>query len=347
MKQQIDTIPFFFIIGRPRSGTYLLRSLLEGHPGISIPTECPLILNLFPKYGKFGFWDQNKIKDLCDDLFLHKELMNWKIDKDRLLNDWLGMEGEARYTDFIRVLYLSHQSAFDKKEIKLLGDKNPIYSTHIDEVFNIFPNAKYIHLTRDYRDQLVSIGNVDFESNIPSLITYRWKHANARMLELRKQFPERILFVRYEDLVAKPEFWLKKMCVFLEIEYSSLMLERFNKKDEVLTDFKDKEVEKYHQSLQQPLSTSKVLVWKDKLQNSKIRIADFIAGDLAEEYGYSRKYKNRSFLLFIKSAPGVVYGKAFDGFRLLILRLPFRFYIRIHYSLQILAPVYRFLRKLF
>ncbi len=342
-----DRIPFFFIIGRPRSGTYLLRSLFEAHPHINIPSECPLILNLYPKYGKVKFWDQKRIKSLYQDLFLHKELENWKIDREQLLSDWLSLEGKAEYRDFIQKLYLNHHSAYEKDGVKLLGDKNPVYSTFIDKILNIIPEAKFIHLSRDYRDQLVSIENVDFESGIPSLITYRWKQANSRMLELKKQYPDRFLSVRYEDLVDRPEYWLTTMCQFLNVEYTSLMLERFNKKDAVLTNFQNKEIEKYHRSLQQPLSKSKVGVWKDKLSDDKIRMADYVAGDLAAEYGYGRMFHDKSVGLWLKSLPGIVYGKAYDQFRLLILRLPFQIYIRTLYSLQILAPVYTFLKKIF
>ncbi|NQU34666.1 MAG: sulfotransferase [Bacteroidetes bacterium] len=50
--EQLNKIPFFFVVGRPRSGTTLLRTLFDAHPNVSFPPECQFIINLYPKYGK-------------------------------------------------------------------------------------------------------------------------------------------------------------------------------------------------------------------------------------------------------------------------------------------------------
>ncbi len=41
MKNKVKSLPFFFIIGRPRSGTTLLRTLFDVHPNVIIPLERP------------------------------------------------------------------------------------------------------------------------------------------------------------------------------------------------------------------------------------------------------------------------------------------------------------------
>ena len=57
----ISQIPFFFIIGRPRTGTTLLRSLFDAHPNVQIPWECQFVLNLYPKYGTLELWNSGTI----------------------------------------------------------------------------------------------------------------------------------------------------------------------------------------------------------------------------------------------------------------------------------------------
>ncbi|WP_103919423.1 sulfotransferase [Candidatus Venteria ishoeyi] len=49
--RQSSESAFFFIIGRPRSGTTLLQSILDAHPNILIPGESPLIMRLYMRYG--------------------------------------------------------------------------------------------------------------------------------------------------------------------------------------------------------------------------------------------------------------------------------------------------------
>lgn len=50
----IADTPFIFIVGRPRSGTTLLRTLYDAHPNVNIPPECQFVVNLYGKYGGGG-----------------------------------------------------------------------------------------------------------------------------------------------------------------------------------------------------------------------------------------------------------------------------------------------------
>ena len=75
----------FFIIGRPRSGTTLLRILFEAHPHVIIPPESPFIISLYKKYGKVTSWDEKLIKEFCDDLFRQRYFDKWLIEKEVLL----------------------------------------------------------------------------------------------------------------------------------------------------------------------------------------------------------------------------------------------------------------------
>jgi hypothetical protein len=40
-KEKINNTPFFFIIGRSRSGTTLLMTMYDAHPNVIIPFESP------------------------------------------------------------------------------------------------------------------------------------------------------------------------------------------------------------------------------------------------------------------------------------------------------------------
>ncbi|MCF8232714.1 MAG: sulfotransferase, partial [Bacteroidales bacterium] len=221
MQKTLSDIPFFFIIGRPRSGTYLLRSLFDAHPNVIIPTECPMIVNLYPKYGKVKNWNKKLLNAFAEDVFLHKDFQKWKIDRQRVRQKILSLEGEVSFQTLIKAVYSEYQSVFPKDEILLFGDKNPVYSTNTEKVMKAFPEARYIHLTRDYRDNLASIQKVDFEAPYPPLIAYRWRFSAKKIHRLKKQYPRHFYSLRYEDLVSAPEKNMQQLCDFLGIPYKA------------------------------------------------------------------------------------------------------------------------------
>ena len=57
----ISSIPIFFVVGRPRSGTTLLRMLFDAHPDVTFPPECQFIVNLYPKYKNVNPWKEEDL----------------------------------------------------------------------------------------------------------------------------------------------------------------------------------------------------------------------------------------------------------------------------------------------
>ncbi len=163
---------------------------------------------------------------------------SWNVDKKKLLNDLLLCEGKINFEELIKVVYASFPSFFDKDEIKIIGDKNPIYSIYPSRLVKLFPNAKFIHLNRDYRDNILSIKKVDFEAPFTGLLAWRWRYS-AKLIEKTKQKnQEKFLTLRYEDLVSDPEKELKQLCSFLGISYQANVLQYHEKAKELFNDQK-------------------------------------------------------------------------------------------------------------
>ncbi len=55
--EKVRDIPMFFILGRPRTGSTLLRTLFDAHPNVIIPQEWPMLLLLHFQFGKVKCWD--------------------------------------------------------------------------------------------------------------------------------------------------------------------------------------------------------------------------------------------------------------------------------------------------
>jgi hypothetical protein len=221
-----------------------------------------------------------------------------------------------------------------------VGDKNPVYSTNAEKVFRIFPTARYIHLTRDYRDNLVSIRKVDFEAPYTPLIAYRWKFSAKKILRLKQQHPRHFLTIRYEDLVSCPEKKMSEICTYLNIPYTAAMFDFYKSQQEAFAHHPDKEVEKYHQSLANPITTKKIGVWEKQLPEKEVKKADAVVGHYAELSGYHRKYTDTGILQQLKLLPGIIYGRASYLFADFLDYMPFRLRLKIKEAGSLLAVVY-------
>jgi hypothetical protein len=339
--KNISSVPIFFIIGRPRSGTTLLRILFEAHPHVLIPPESPFIIGLYKKYRKVTFWDETVINKFCEDLFKQRYFDKWLIEKDKLYQSLLESKGRNTFQTIVRKVCLTYTSVFDKKEILLIGDKNPAYSLFIQRIHKLFPEAKIIHITRDYRDNYLSLIKVNFEVPIVPLVIYRWKFAYRRIQKLKKSCPELIYSLKYEDLAAEPEVQFQEVCRFLGLDYDPAVLLFYKKKSEVEKAYSGSDdLDQVHQSLFNPISTVRMNLWQTEMSPRDIRIADLVAGKTAEKAGYKRKYPSFHLGLYLRIMPTLVY--AWCMYRLILLGdyLPYRMRNSLNKTLGIFLKVY-------
>ena len=322
--RQLHDIPVFFIVGRPRSGTTLLRTLFDAHPNVIVPAECQLIINLFPKYGQIKNWSVEQLDEYYHDLYKQWRFDLWPIDKDRLYESLIACEGENSYATICKVVYYEYRSIYGHNLLLALGDKNPGYTIYTRRLIKIFPEAKFIHIIRDYRDNFVSIRNVDFELPFISLTVSKWKHFVKKFRQAAEKHPGTHLEIRYEDLVTYPEETFKNLCEFVGIPYSSIPFNFYKKSGEVLKAFPKKLVEKYHASLMQKVNTSRLGLWKKELTEKEIRIADACAGKYAEMTGHERVYPRTGLVVYLRCIPGKFLSRLIYFITWIIDNLPYR-----------------------
>ena len=320
--KNIGNLPLFFIIGRPRSGTTLLKTLFDAHPNVSIPIECPVFMALFNQYGGTKYWSKKTLTSFYDDLLKLKRFDFWRIDLEKLKSNILACEGKNFYETICKLVHYNYNSIFDKQEIKIIGDKNPRYSSYTKKLINVFPNAKFIHITRDYRAHFLSMRNADFNKAIVPLSSYLWKDSARKMSKLKNKYPNKIYSLRYEDLVSEPDFYIKQMAGFLEIKYVPEVIEFYKKKDEFEKIFTEDYLERYFESLLSPINTSRIDLWKEKLSEREIRIADAVVGNMAEKQGYDRVYKRTGLKDHIYVFPRKLFFNLYYRYRGFISILP-------------------------
>jgi hypothetical protein len=328
--EKLKRTPIFFIVGRPRTGSTLLRTLFDAHPNVTIPVEWPLLLVLYKRFGHITSWDETTLDEFYQGLFQKLRFEYWSINRWPSINfenlhiDLLNCVGENSFETLIKVVYSHYYSFFEKKEILLFGDKNPVYSNQSMQLAKIFPDAKFIHLTRDYRDNIVSMLDVDFEMPNVALLAYRWKYSYRAIGAAAKQNPGRFMHICYEDLVKDPESGLKGLCSFLGIPFEQAALEFHNKKSEIEQLYPGEITQRYFSSLLKPIDSGRTGIYKTRLLQRQIKIADLIVGEIAEDAGYCREFTGFNLSLFLWTLPAVLYSRWLYSVGWMVGLLPYK-----------------------
>lgn len=315
--------PFFLIIGRHRSGTTLLRVIFDSHPGINMCTEHPFVTMLYKKYHRTTKWDKIRTRSFLKDLLGLPMIHILNIDEDILSNKLNQISYDSSYGDVCMAVYASCRPFQKKENISLLASKNIPFTIQIPQLRKIFPGVKFIHISRDYRDNILSMKRVRFEARVTATLAYRWKYFQRKALQAFRQNDKDLFLLRYEDFVAEPEKYVRDLCQFIGIDFRPCMMDFYNKKDEY-RQFSDLEqaTRKEHRSLFHPISTAGVSQWKQNMSPWQILIADAVVGNTAELFGYTRVYKRGLFFIQVLYAPLIFYGWALFPVRRFVQFLP-------------------------
>ena len=296
-----------FIVGRGRSGTTLLARMLTHHPLIAVAPEGFFAMNLERKY-RGGPWSERRIDAFLRDLLRERRMQTWELDVRRLahrLHERLNERpGRFDYADACLEVYRSFaEDTQGRKAVAWVGDKNPHYALLIDRIDRLFPEARFVHITRDYRDNILSYSQVRFELGSPAALAQRWKRYNQEILKISRRAPERFLWLRYEDLIAHPEHELRRICRFLDVPFDPAML-IFHAQEEPDAPIKRG---KWFRGVQRPLDPREAQKWTTRLPPSVVRRAESICGEFGERFGYHATTRGER-PLSLAARLGALYG---------------------------------------
>ena len=286
-----NSIPMFFIICKGRSGSTLLAHMLDSNPNTLIPVENTFLMHLYPKYGKVKNWKKSTVDNFINDLYiLRKTVKNWNINKEKLRSDLYNqLKENLNYANICQTTYLSFTSIYPKENILLIGDKNPFYTFCIDEIKEIYPQAKFIHLVRDARANVRS-HIISFNTKFLSFIAFKWLYYINEVEEKKEQNPENFITVRYEDLVSDPEVSLKEICQFLGINYNPTSLNFHKTVNTKLSNYK-KYSEGIHANLKKPIDPTINNKWKSFFNEKQTNIINLICQKHLKKLNYDYEIK--------------------------------------------------------
>lgn len=238
-----------FIGGEGRSGTTLMRAMLNSHPRIFCGPETHF------------FIDQKFID-------FHNILLKNYANQISEYNENVHEEVNQMFRGMINDFFTKHMK---KNKKKRWADKTPYNIKHIDFLLEVFEgNMKFIHMIRDGRDVAASLLTMPWGPPTIEGAAHSWNTIieNSRKHLGKKYFIE----IKYEDLINNEVKVLKGVCKFLKEDYDKRMLDYY--KEEDLGGSK----ESSYKQIKQPLYKNSIGRWQRDLTEEQIEIFMDIAG---------------------------------------------------------------------
>ena len=268
----------FFIVGCDRSGTTMLRLILDRSDEVAIPTESMFIADMAAIRSRFGDLTSDEQFDrLAEAVWRHPKVREWRLERTRPPRD--GRSGESAYRAALEAPYLAYAAQHGKPG---WGDKTPYYIGHIDELRRVFPEARIVNLVRDGRDVALSLLRVPFGPANVWAAAHQWREAVDAGERAAERLGADLLTVRYEDLVAGPETAIPAVCEFLEIGYRPEMLAVEESPPELIAAGQAA----WFRELYGGISAGSVGKWRRQMSRSDIALFESIAGAELERHGY-------------------------------------------------------------
>ncbi len=287
--------PAPFVVGVGRSGTTLLRLMLDAHQQMAVPPETHFIPDVIRAADR-GDGPDGVVEVL-------RSSRRWG---DMGIDD---VEIRARFralprfdaTSAARAIYLAYAEGKGKSR---WGDKTPKYSLVMGQIEDALPEARFVHLIRDAR--AVALSRVKMVEGrgekppSPGGVAARWAK-RIRQARAQGETLGGYLEVRYEDLVTDTEPTLRQVCRFCELEFDPAMLDYHTQASERLSeiarDLPDAEGKRkgvvagehrlaVHAMASEPPSKERITSWREEMSTDDQRACEEAAGDLLAELGY-------------------------------------------------------------
>ena len=283
------------VIGAPRSGTTLLRFMLDAHPGLAIPPETGFVVPCAQQAS------QGTVS--LDDFFrtvtgYPPEAPGWcdfQIPAESFLAR-LKLLDPFTVADGIRAFYELYAARFGKVR---WGDKTPLYCMHAQSIETLLPEAHFVHVIRDGRDVALSLRPMWFAPgrDIETLAAY-WRDCvttGRRQGAACRHYME----IRYDRLLENSREALEAICEFLSLAFDDRMLRyhefagerlrehlgRFRPDGSVVVTHEQR-LGQQHRT-RRPPDRSRIAVWKREMPREEQQRFDAIAGGVLRDFGFA------------------------------------------------------------
>src|SRR5690349_22780473 len=208
-----------FIVGNDRSGTTMLRLILDRGPDLAIPPES-MFLTDFDDVFDAGGPRPGEEAALMEAVWEHPKVRLWELSGPPPAVP-AGLAPADAYRFIAEAPYAAYAARHGKPR---WADKTPHYVHHVDHLLQVWPDARFVILVRDGRDVALSLKRMPFGPNNAWAAAQWWARGIRAGRRAAADHPDAVLTVRYEDVAGAPQTEVPRICDFLGVAYHDDML---------------------------------------------------------------------------------------------------------------------------
>ncbi|MCE7038955.1 sulfotransferase [Dyadobacter sp. CY312] len=269
------------IVGTQRSGSNLLRVILDQSADIASPHPPHILVTFGPLMSKYEPLTKESYQTLVSDVvdFVNANPVPWEgvvLDKEAIF------KASERYTlfDLNRHIY---EAAANAKNARYWCCKSMANVHYAEELERYGTIDKYIFLYRDGRDVAASFKKAVVGDKHTYFLARQWKEDQEACLSLASQLdPERFFALNYETLISEPERTVKELCAFLDIAYNEEMLNFHTSNSSKIT----AAAGEMWANLEKPIMSDNTGKFLKSFQEGDLEIFEMVAGKTLQKLGY-------------------------------------------------------------
>jgi hypothetical protein len=279
-RERVDPpVSEFFIVGCPRSGTTLLRRMLDSHSEIAVTPETHFGANYVRERDRFGVEGGPSARSALLDEFCRSACFReMAIDESRF-----RARAESDPKDPWLPLRIAMQDFGRLRKSIIVGEKTPSHAVQIEALSEAFPNARFLILRRDPRAVVASWHKTTWSKRTSTEVSEKWRRYSQALRHACRSLPGRCLELRYEELVSDPTALLKTICDFLGTAFDPRMLFYHERNASSRDEGVDNEL------TFEPPNPSRIDAWRAETPARELRRIEAICGHEMVVYGYPRE----------------------------------------------------------
>jgi len=260
-----------FVIGAPRSGTTLTRTLLKGFAPVYLPPDEFQILARFIALAESGA-DAAELAQMLEDTVFSGHMRRRGI--------WPGREQIAqamagqRPKDAFRAMVLAIAEKDGAEALQYWGDKTPETVFQLDLVMRLWPDARIIEVVRDPRSTVLSMHKAWGRSLLRGAVI--WRDAQIATASFAQSHgPDQLYKLNFEALTADPSVEMDRLGGWLGLRYDHSVL------DDVSSE------ERWGQASGSKGVQQRKAEWQEAFAPQELRLIEEICFDTMQAAGYS------------------------------------------------------------
>lgn len=269
-----------FVVGCERSGTTLLRTMLDSHQRLAIPPESYFPLEWIRHADSLAPHGRPDLGRLAERLSRDDRFRRWELNSSDVELQWIA-DRPIDLPSAIRSVFRCYALREGKE---LFGDKTPSFVTGIPELAKAFPESRFIHIVRDGRDVALSLVDRKHQPphTLPDGAIFWAKRVQQGQSGGSRIGANRYRAIRYEDLVDGPESMLRSLCAFLSLPFDPEMLAYSGRGARAAAYF---DFPEFHTHLTRP-PTKGLRDWRRTMSRHDQELVQSLCGDVLRQFGY-------------------------------------------------------------